>query len=94
MTTIFFYLSFTISKIQFYRYTWKIYTERLLTLAGVYGFWKHVSKLERRETRRYLEMFYILKLKDLVSIPLFPHSPLIPNELRIPFNFFNQVLVA
>ncbi|XP_034686223.1 sucrose synthase 2-like [Vitis riparia] len=53
------------------RYTWKIYTERLLTLAGVYGFWKHVSKLERRETRRYLEMFYILKLKDLAtSIPL------------------------
>lgn len=49
------------------RYTWKIYSERLLTLAGVYGFWKHVSKLERRETRRYLEMFYILKFRDLVS---------------------------
>ncbi|TQE06576.1 hypothetical protein C1H46_007818 [Malus baccata] len=53
------------------RYTWKIYSERLLTLAGVYGFWKHVSKLERRETRRYLEMFYILKYRNLVkSIPL------------------------
>lgn len=53
------------------RYTWKIYSERLLTLAGVYGFWKHVSKLERRETRRYLEMFYILKFRDLAkSIPL------------------------
>ncbi|KAH1209152.1 Sucrose synthase 2 [Glycine max] len=53
------------------RYTWKIYSERLLTLAGVYGFWKHVSKLEKRETRRYLEMFYILKFRDLVkSIPL------------------------
>ncbi|CAK7333346.1 unnamed protein product [Dovyalis caffra] len=52
------------------RYTWKIYSERLLTLTGVYGFWKHVSKLERRETRRYLEMFYILKYQDLVkSIP-------------------------
>ncbi|CAN1353216.1 Sucrose synthase 2 [Linum perenne] len=49
------------------RYTWKIYSERLMTLAGVYGFWKHVSKLERRETRRYLEMFYILKFRDLVS---------------------------
>ncbi|CAL5337902.1 unnamed protein product [Camellia sinensis] len=47
------------------RYTWKIYSERLLTLAGVYGFWKYVSKLERRETRRYLEMFYILKYQDL-----------------------------
>ncbi|KAL4643015.1 hypothetical protein ACB092_02G061900 [Castanea dentata] len=55
----------------FERYTWKIYTERLLTLAGVYGFWKYVSKLERRETRRYLEMFYNLKFRNLVkSIPL------------------------
>ena len=38
-----------------------------MTLAGVYSFWKYVSKLERRETRRYLEMFYILKFRDLVS---------------------------
>ncbi|KAJ9171788.1 hypothetical protein P3X46_015103 [Hevea brasiliensis] len=53
------------------RYTWKIYSERLLTLAGVYGFWKYVSKLERLETRRYLEMFYILKFRDLVkTVPL------------------------
>nr|AJW82918.1 sucrose synthase [Dimocarpus longan] len=53
------------------RYTWKIYSERLLTLAGVYGFWKYVSKLERRETRRYLEMFYTLKFRGLAkSIPL------------------------
>ncbi|PIA61287.1 hypothetical protein AQUCO_00300666v1 [Aquilegia coerulea] len=53
------------------RYTWKIYSERLLTLAGVYGFWKYVSKLERRETRRYLEMFYKLKLRDLAkTVPL------------------------
>ncbi|RAL42094.1 unnamed protein product [Cuscuta campestris] len=53
------------------RYTWKIYSDRLMTLAGVYGFWKYVSKLERRETRRYLEMFYILKYRELVnSVPL------------------------
>ncbi|KAH0449017.1 hypothetical protein IEQ34_022817 [Dendrobium chrysotoxum] len=53
------------------RYTWEIYSERLMTLAGVYGFWKFVSKLERRETRRYLEMFYILKFRELVkSVPL------------------------
>lgn len=52
------------------RYTWKIYSERLMTLAGVYGFWKYVSKLERLETRRYLEMFYILKYRELVkSVP-------------------------
>lgn len=53
------------------RYTWKIYSERLMTLAGVYSFWKYVSKLERRETRRYLEMFYILKFRNLANdVPL------------------------
>ncbi|KAJ4954655.1 hypothetical protein NE237_011438 [Protea cynaroides] len=53
------------------RYTWKKYSDRLMTLAGVYGFWKYVSKLERRETRRYLEMFYILKFRDLAKfVPL------------------------
>jgi len=53
------------------KYTWKIYSERLMTLAGVYGFWKYVSKLERRETRRYLEMFYALKYRKLAqSVPL------------------------
>ena len=49
------------------RYTWKLYSERLMTLTGVYGFWKYVSNLERRETRRYLEMFYALKYRSLVS---------------------------
>jgi sucrose synthase len=48
------------------KYTWKIYAERLMTLSKVYGFWKYVSKLHRQETRRYLEMFYILKFRELV----------------------------
>ncbi|XP_042451625.1 sucrose synthase 1-like [Zingiber officinale] len=53
------------------KYTWKLYSERLLTLTSVYGFWKHVSDLERRETRRYLEMFYALKYRSLASsVPL------------------------
>ncbi|KAF9596377.1 hypothetical protein IFM89_009725 [Coptis chinensis] len=43
------------------KFTWQIYSERLMTLAGVYGFWKYVSNLERHETRHYLEMFYALK---------------------------------
>ncbi|KAJ7972995.1 Sucrose synthase [Quillaja saponaria] len=58
------------------RYTWNIYSERLMTLAGVYSFWKYVSKLERRETRRYLEMFYILKFRNLVkSVPRASNDP-------------------
>lgn len=53
------------------KYTWQIYSERLMTLAGVYGFWKYVSNLDRRETRRYLEMFYALKYRKLAaSVPL------------------------
>ncbi|XP_077236474.1 sucrose synthase-like [Tasmannia lanceolata] len=53
------------------KYTWKIYSERLMTLAGVYGFWKYVSHIDRRETRRYLEMFYALKYRKLAeSVPL------------------------
>ncbi|KAJ1689882.1 hypothetical protein LUZ63_014037 [Rhynchospora breviuscula] len=53
------------------KYTWKLYSERLMTLTGVYGFWKYVSNLERRENRRYLEMFYALKLHGLFdTVPL------------------------
>nr|BDC53325.1 sucrose synthase 2 [Dianthus caryophyllus] len=53
------------------KYTWQIYSDRLLTLAGVYGFWKYVSNLDRLEARRYLEMFYALKYRMLAkSVPL------------------------
>ena len=41
--------------------------ERLLTLSTVYGFWRHVSNLEREETRRYLQMFYNLQLRPLAE---------------------------
>ncbi|RRT69353.1 hypothetical protein B296_00016682 [Ensete ventricosum] len=56
------------SACKFHRYTWKLYSERLMTLTGIYGFWKHVSNLERCETCRYLEMFYALKYHSLVSL--------------------------
>lgn len=53
------------------KYTWQIYSSRLLTLAGVYGFWKYVSKLDRQEIRRYLEMFYALKYRKLAeAVPM------------------------
>eukprot|EP00775_Hariotina_reticulata_P011337 gene11337-11486_t len=69
------------------RYTWEIYAKRLLTLSSVYSFWKHVSNLERSETRRYLEMMYVLRLRPLIekvplaiedepeAVPLSPRSP-------------------
>jgi sucrose synthase len=45
------------------RYTWARYADRLLTLSRVYGFWKYVSDLERREMNRYLEMLYGLQYR-------------------------------
>jgi len=33
----------------------------------VCSFWKYVKKLDRREARRYLEMFYILRLRPLIA---------------------------
>jgi sucrose synthase len=45
------------------RYTWKLYADRLLKLARIYGFWKYISNIEREETKRYLEMFYFLMFR-------------------------------
>jgi sucrose synthase len=47
------------------KYTWKLYAERMMTFARIYGFWRYVSNLERMETRRYLEMLYSLQFRPL-----------------------------
>jgi len=49
------------------RYTWVRYAERLMTLSKVYGFWRHVSNLERADTQRYLQMFYGLQFRPLAE---------------------------
>jgi len=49
------------------RYTWTLYANRLLTLSKVYGFWRHVSNLERAEALRYLKMFYHLQFRPLAA---------------------------
>lgn len=41
-------------------YTWNIYASRLVTLSHIYTFWKHVTSLESRETKRYLGGFRVL----------------------------------
>ncbi|KAL4859385.1 Sucrose synthase 3 [Chlorella vulgaris] len=51
----------------FSRYTWSIYASRLVTLSHIYTFWKRVTSLESRETKRYLEMFYMLQMRPLVA---------------------------
>ena len=49
------------------RYTWKRYADRLLELSRIYGFWRHITSLEREETRRYLQMFYALMYRPLAA---------------------------
>ena len=46
-----------------HRYTWRLYADRMMTLARIYGFWKYMTNLEQRETRRYLEMLYALQFR-------------------------------
>ncbi|KAG8386565.1 hypothetical protein BUALT_Bualt03G0161600 [Buddleja alternifolia] len=55
------------------KYTWKIYSEKVLDLAGVYGFWKEVPKKSSLENakQRYLEMFYeLVYRKSAEKVPL------------------------
>lgn len=48
-------------------YTWKLYANRLMKLARIYGFWKYISNMERADTTRYLEMFYTLMYRRLAD---------------------------
>lgn len=48
-------------------YTWKLYAQRLLSLTRIYGFWKHISNIEREETHRYLQMLYGLMFKPMAA---------------------------
>jgi sucrose synthase len=39
----------------------------MMTLTRVYGFWRHVTDLERRETQRYLQTLYSLQFRRLAQ---------------------------
>ncbi len=52
------------------RYNWKLYAERLMSLSRIYGFWKHATNLQRKETQRYLQMFYGLMYKQRADMIL------------------------
>lgn len=47
------------------RYNWPLYASTLLKLSRIYGFWRYITRLEREETRRYLEMFFGLMYRPL-----------------------------
>jgi sucrose synthase len=52
-------------------YTWKIHTNKLLSLARIYGFWNFTSQENREDLQRYLEsLFYLLfkpRAKELLN---------------------------
>ncbi|KAM3360776.1 sucrose synthase [Capsicum galapagoense] len=55
------------------KYTWQIYSQKVLTLSGIYGFWKYATKNDKVASakKRYLEMLYELMLKKCAEkVPL------------------------
>lgn len=62
-----------ISRVQS-TYTWKINTERLLSLARIYGFWNFTSKENREDMLRYLEALFYLIYKPRARTLLAEHN--------------------
>jgi sucrose synthase len=48
-------------------YTWERYARRILSLSRIYGFWKHMTKIEHADTRMYIAMFYHLMYRRLAE---------------------------
>ncbi|PLZ97097.1 sucrose synthase, partial [Fischerella thermalis CCMEE 5328] len=54
-------------------YTWKIHTNRLLSLAKIYSFWNYISKEQREELLRYTESLFHLIYKPRAKMLLEKH---------------------
>jgi sucrose synthase len=54
-------------------YTWKIHTNRLLSLAKIYSFWNYTSKEQREELLRYVESLFHLIYKPRAKMLLEEH---------------------
>ena len=46
---------------------WQIYATKVLNMGSMYGFWRTLNKEERHAKQRYLQMFYNLQFRQLVS---------------------------
>jgi sucrose synthase len=55
-------------------YTWKIHTNKLLSLARIYGFWNFTSKENREDLLRYLEALFYLIYKPRAQALLEQHK--------------------
>lgn len=54
-------------------YTWKIHTQKLLSLARIYGFWNFTSQDKREDLMRYLESLFHLLFKPRAKALLEHH---------------------
>lgn len=57
-------------------YNWKLYSNKLLTLAKVYGFWKYLTDLEMKDMEAYLDIIYHLLYKPRAKKLLDMHNNL------------------
>jgi sucrose synthase len=48
-------------------YTWKIHATKLLSLSKIYGFWNYISKENREDMLRYIEMMFYLLYKPMAK---------------------------
>ncbi|MCX7592188.1 MAG: sucrose synthase [Fischerella sp.] len=55
-------------------YTWKIHTNKLLSLARIYGFWNFISKENREDLLRYIEALFYLIYKPRAQQLLAQHQ--------------------
>lgn len=55
-------------------YNWKLYSERLLSLSKIYGFWKYVTDLETKDSDAYLDIVYHMLYKPRAQKILDKHN--------------------
>ncbi|KAL6181364.1 hypothetical protein ACLB2K_048019 [Fragaria x ananassa] len=52
-------------------YTWKIYANKVLNMASIYGFWRQLRKEQKLAKQSYIHMFYSLLFRTLArSVPV------------------------
>lgn len=56
------------------KYNWKLYTDKLLSQAKIYGFWKYSTDLENKDMEAYLDLIFHLLYKPGANRLLLKHN--------------------
>ncbi|MCB0747461.1 MAG: sucrose synthase [Ignavibacteriae bacterium] len=57
-------------------YNWKLYSNKLLTLSKIYGFWKYLTDLDMKDMEAYLDIVYHMLYKPRAKELLEKHNKL------------------